>query len=122
VLANLPAEKRPPTPTPPWFAPLMPAVMMVGVVIFVLALIVSLGLAGTAREVFSHPVPEIDAAGAGSALLAQLQSIESTSAWLVPFKFVGVATEFLAITMGLATILLSLGAQTELLQQVLPAC
>jgi hypothetical protein len=67
-------------------------------------------------------VPEIDAAGAGSALLAQLQSIESTSAWLVPFKFVGVATEFLAITMGLATILLSLGAQTELLQQVLPAC
>jgi hypothetical protein len=122
VLANLPAEKRPPTPTPPWFAPLMSAVMMVGVVIFVLALIVSLGLAGTAREVFSHPVPEIDAAGAGSALLAQLQSIESTSAWLVPFKFVGVATEFLAITMGLATILLSLGAQTELLQQVLPAC
>ena len=117
VLSNLPAEKRPPMPAPPWFAPLMPMVMMVGEVILIVALIVSLGLAATATQVFAHPVPEIDAAGAGSALLAQVQTIQSVSAWLVPLKFLGVATEFLAIVMGLATIIFILGAQTELLDK-----
>lgn len=117
VLANLPAEKRPPMPVPPWFAPLMPAVMMLGLAILLFALIVSVGLAATARQVFAHPLPEIDAAGAGSGLLAQLQTIQTASAWLVPLKFLGVATEFLAIVTGLATILFVLGAQTELLAQ-----
>jgi hypothetical protein len=117
VLSNLPAEKRPQMPAPPWFAPLMPMVMMLGEVILIVALIVSLGLAGIANQVFAHPVPEIDAAGAGSALLAQVQTIQTVSAWLVPFKFLGVATEFVAIVMGLATIIFILGAQTELLDK-----
>src|SRR3989304_1892089 len=43
VLSNLPAEKRPPMPAPPWFAPLMPMVMMVGEVLLMVALMVSLG-------------------------------------------------------------------------------
>jgi len=117
VLSNLPAEKRPPMPASPWFGPLMPMVMMLGEVIFVVALIAALGLAGTATQVFARPVPEIDAAGAGSALLAQVQTIQTVSAWLVPFKFLGIATEFLAIVMGLATIIFILGAQTELLEK-----
>ncbi len=117
VLSNLPTEKRPPMSAPPWFAPLMPVVMMLGIAIFVVALIVSLGLAGIANQVFAHPVPEIDAAGAGSALLAQVQTIQTVSAWLVPLKFLGIATEFLAIVMGLATIIFILGAQTELLDK-----
>jgi len=117
VLGNLPAEKRPALPTPPWYAPLMPMVMMLGEVIFVAALIVGLSLAGIARQVFAHPIPEIDAAGAGSALLAQAQTIQSVAAWLVPFKFLGVATEFLAIVMGLATIIFILGAQTEMIDK-----
>ena len=117
VLDNLPAEKRLALPNPPWYAPLMPMVMMLGEVIFVVALIVGLSLAGIAGQVFAHPIPEIDAAGAGSALLAQAQTIHSVAAWLVPFKFLGVATEFLAIVMGLATIIFILGAQTELLDK-----
>lgn len=117
ALANLPPEKRPSMAAPPWFAPLMPAVMMLGLAILIFALVVSLGLAATARQVFGHPLPEIDAAGAGSSLLTQLQTIQTTSAWLVPLKFLGVATEFLAIVTGLATILFVLGAQTELLAQ-----
>jgi hypothetical protein len=40
-----------------------------------------------------------------------------TSAWLVPFKFVGVATEFLAIVMGLSTIIYILTQQTRLLER-----
>ena len=117
VLSNLPSDKRPQPPAPPWFGPMMPMVMMVGEVIFIVALIVSLGQAGIASQVFGHPVPEIDAAGAGSALLAQVQTIQSISAWLVPFKFLGVATEFLAIVMGLATIIFILGAQTEMIDK-----
>lgn len=117
VLANLPAGKRPAPPAPPRFASLMPILMMAGEAIFVVALVVALRLAGLAGELFARPIPDIDAAGAGSALLAQLQTIHVTSAWLVPLKFFGVATEFLAIVVGLATIARILAAQTQLIGQ-----
>lgn len=117
VLANLPEGKRPGFPKPPWYGPLMPMVMMLGEVIFIVALIVSLGLATSADALFANPIPDIDAAAAGSALLADLQAIKAASAWLVPLKFFGVATEFLAIAMGLATIIYILTSQTELIAQ-----
>jgi hypothetical protein len=105
VLSNLPAEKRPQMPAPPWYAPLMPMVMMLGEVIFLVALGVGLWLSGIAWTVFANPMPTIDAAGPGSALLNGVQTIHAVEGWLVPFKFLGVATEFLAIVMGLATII-----------------
>lgn len=117
VLANLPAEVRPTMPDAPWYGRLMPVVMMAGMLIFIIALIVSLQLAGTARAVFANPLPVVDAAGVGTILLAQVQSIHATSAWLVPFKFFGMATEFLAIVMGLGTIAYVLKAQTEMLKK-----
>ena len=117
VLANLPADKRPAMPNPPWYGRMMPVVMMLGMLVFIIALIVSLQLASTARAVFANPIPAVDAAGAGSVLLAQVQSIKATSAWLVPFKFFGIATEFLAIVMGLGTIVYVLTAQTEMLKK-----
>jgi hypothetical protein len=117
VLANLPADKRPTMPQAPWYGRLMPVVMMLGMLIFIIALIVSLQLASTARAVFANPLPAVDAAGAGTVLLAQVQSIHASSAWLVPFKFFGIATEFLAIVMGLGTIAYVLKAQTEMLKK-----
>ena len=117
VLANLPADKRPAMPQAPWYGRLMPVVMMLGMLVFIIALIVSLQLASTARAVFANPLPAVDAAGAGTVLLAQVQSIHATSAWLVPFKFFGIATEFLAIVMGLGTIAYVLKAQTEMLKK-----
>jgi hypothetical protein len=117
VLANLPEDKRPAMPKAPWYGRLMPIMMMLGMLIFIIALIVSLQLAGTARAVYANPVPDIDAAGVGTVLLTQLQSIQATSAWLVPFKFFGIATEFLAIVMGLGTIVYVLNAQTEMLKK-----
>ncbi len=117
VLVNLPKDKRPAMPKPPWYGRLMPIVMMLGMLIFIVALLVSLQLAGTARAVFSNPVPDIDAAGAGTVLLGQLQNIQATSAWLVPFKFLGIATEFLAIVMGLGTIVYVLNNQTAMLKK-----
>ncbi len=115
VVANLPANVRPALPTPPWYGLLMPVIMMLGLLVFIVALIVSLGSAADARTLFASPLPTIDAAGAGTALLATLEGIKATSAWLVPFKFFGVATEFLAITMGLGTIIYILAEQTELI-------
>jgi hypothetical protein len=115
VLANLPEGKRPGMPKPPWYGPLMPMVMMLGVVVFIVALIVSIGLANSANQLYANPIPAIEAAGAGSSLLTDLQRIKSTAAWLVPLKFFGVATEFLAITMGLSTIIYILSSQTDLI-------
>ena len=117
VLSNLPEGKRPQAPEAPWYGKMMPMVMMLGLLIFIIALVIGLQNAGVAREVFSNPLPEIDAAGPGSALLTQLQQVKSTSAWLVPFKFFGIATMFLAITQGLATITLILTAQTEMISK-----
>lgn len=115
VMSNLPEGKRPAPPSAPWYAMLMPITMMIGLLMFIAALVVSLDLANTASAVFSNPVPNIDAAGAGSALLIQLQSIPATTAWLVPFKFFGISTEFLAIVMGLSTIIYILSNQTKMI-------
>ncbi|MFQ5943368.1 MAG: hypothetical protein ACE5JF_07435 [Anaerolineales bacterium] len=115
VIDNLPAELRPALPSPPWYGLLMPVVMMMGELVFVVALIVGLGLAADARALFTNPLPAIDAAGSGTALLASLEGIKATSAWLVPFKFFGVATEFLAIAMGLGTIIYILSRQTDMI-------
>jgi len=65
VLSNVPAEKRPQMPATPWYASLMPAVMMLGEVVFLVAFGVGVWLSGLARTVFANPLPTIDAAGAG---------------------------------------------------------
>jgi hypothetical protein len=121
VLSNLPGDRRPSMPKPPVFASWMPILMMLGELVFIIALIASLGLAAEARDLYANPIPEIDAAGAGSTLLSQLEGIQSTSAWLVPFKFFGIATEFLAIVFGLGTIITILGAQTRMIEQGIEA-
>lgn len=119
VLSNIPEGKRPSLPTPPWYGRLMPTVMMIGEMIFISAFIVGLWLANIARTVFLNPIATIDAAGPGSALLTGIQTIHSVEGWLIPLKFFGIASEFLAITMGLATIILILKAQTKMLDKVL---
>ena len=119
VLTNLPEGKRPALPAPPWYGKLMPMVMMVGEMIFIAAFGIGLWLSGIARDLFSNPMSVIDGAGSGSSLLAGVQTIHAVEGWLVPFKFFGIATEFLAITMGLATIIFILKAQTKMLDNIL---
>ena len=117
VLANLPADRRPATPRPPAFGRLSLALLVVGLVIFLGALAVAAYTATLATQVFANPVPAIDAAGAGSPLLAQLRTIETLQAWLVPFKFLGVSTLFTAIVLGLAAIANTLTVQAQMTQQ-----
>ena len=75
------------------------------------------GLAADGGARFGNPHQTSDTAGAGRALLATLEGIKATSAWLVPFKFFGIATQFLAIAMGLGTIIYILSAQTKLIAE-----
>ena len=119
VLLNLPANAQTQLPAGPWYGRLMPLVMMLPEMFFLIAFGIGLWLSGIARIVFAHPLPEIDAAGAGSALLNGTQTIHIVEGWLVPFKFFAISTEFLAITMGLATIIFILSVQTKMLSGVL---
>jgi hypothetical protein len=75
VPSNLPAGKRPQLPAPPAYATMMPMVMMLGEMIFLTAFGVGLWLSGIARAVFANPMPTIDAAGPGSALLNGVGSV-----------------------------------------------
>ena len=119
VLTNVPEGNRPVLPAPPWYGKLMPMVMMVGEMIFVGAFGIGLWLSGIARDLFSNPLSVLDGAGSGSSILAGIQTIHAVEGWLIPFKFFGIATEFLAITMGLATIIFILKAQTRMLDNIL---
>ena len=119
VLSNLPEADRPNVPSPPWYAMLMPLTMMIGMLIFIVAFIWAGLLAFTVSSVFSNPLPTIDAAAAGTTLLSQLQHITSANAWLVPLKFFAIATEFVAIAIGLTTIIYILTAQTDVLEEAI---
>ncbi|MBC8506302.1 MAG: hypothetical protein H8D34_15680 [Chloroflexi bacterium] len=119
VLSNLPANARPQLPEAPWYGRIMPMAMMLGEMFFFIAFGVGVWLSGIARTVFANPLPAIDAARPGSALLTGIQTIHIVEGWLVPFKFFAISTEFLAITMGLATIIFILSAQTKMLSGVL---
>lgn len=121
VLSNMPENARPQLPAAPWYGRMMPMVMIFGKMLFFIALGVGVWVSGVARAVFANPLPAIDAAGPGSALLSGLQTIHIVEGWLVPFKFFAISTEFLAITMGLATIIFILSAQTQMLSRVLGA-
>lgn len=117
VLSNLPPDQRAAMPATPWYAKLMPMVMLLGEMLLVVALAGSFRVAQLVGSVFSNPNPTIDAAGAGSPILTQWQTVEALTSWLVPLKFVGLSTLFLAIVMGLATIIYILNAQTEILDR-----
>jgi len=119
VLSNLPADKQLQMPVPPRYATMMPMVMIVGEMIFIAALGIGIWLSGIARTIFANPLPVINAAGSSSALLNGVQTIHAVEGLLVPLKFFGIATEFLAITMGLATIIFILSSQTDMLGRLL---
>jgi hypothetical protein len=119
VLLQVEKSVRPKAPSPPWYAMMMPMLMMLGLIIFIIAFILALQNAALARDVFSNAVPDIDTAAGGSNILISLTAIKSSSAWLIPLKFFAIATEFLAIAIGLSTIVYILTAQTEVLDEAI---
>lgn len=119
VMANVPESARVPIPPKPTTVMLMRMFMMLGMLIIIVGFIVSLGVAGTASQVFVNPITTIDAAAIGSPLLQNLASVHANEAWLEAFKFVGVAFFFLSIVNGLATIIFALKYQQTAIPQVI---
>ena len=118
VMSSVPEAARLALPPKPLSATLMRMFMMLGMLIIIAGFIVSLSVASTASWVYSHPVVEIDAAVAGSDLLAGLARVHAAEAWLEAFKFVGVASFFLGIVYGLRTIVFALDYQRTTIPQV----
>ncbi len=97
--------KEPQTLTPPLTAKLFPMLMMMGLMILIANLIIAVVIGTIAWDVYGHPVAEINAAESGSGLLGDLGTVNTYKMWLEPFKFVGLATILVGISMAVHTIL-----------------
>jgi hypothetical protein len=97
--------KEPQTLTPPITAMLFPMMMMIGLMILIVNLIIAGIIGAIAWDVYGIPVAEINAAGSGSGLLDDLGTVKTFKTWLEPFKFVGLATILVGISMAVHTIL-----------------
>jgi hypothetical protein len=93
------------TLTPPITAMLFPMMMMIGLMILVINLVFAIVIAGVASDVYGNPVAAINAAPAGSDLLNDQQTVSTFKMWLEPFKFAGLATILVGISMAVHTIL-----------------
>ena len=103
-------------PPKPWTAHMFPMLMMLGLIILIVALVVGIQLAGVSAGYWNHSISaELDPAASGSVLLTQLAGINATKAWLLPLKFVGVATLLTGIALALFTIRYTLRRQTLIL-------
>ncbi len=96
---------EPQTLTPPITAKLFPMFMMMGLMILIANLIIAGVIGAIAWDVYGNPVAEINAAEPGSSLLGDLGTVNSYKAWLEPFKFVGLATILVGISLAVHTIL-----------------
>lgn len=107
---------EPVLPKRPWTAYMFPMLMMIGLTIVIVAAVQGFALASLAADYWNHSIKDqLDAAGAGSLLLGQLQSIEGTKAWLEPFKFTGIATLLAGIALALYTIRHTLRVQSVMM-------
>lgn len=104
----------------PMQAVMFPHLMMIGLLILVVAFIVSLNLAGQSSTYFNHPIEGVlDAAESNSELTRQLATIQSTKAWLEPFKFVGITFLLTGISFALVTIRKILAFQATRLTEII---
>lgn len=98
---------------------MFPHFMMIGLIVLIIAFVVSLNLAGSASTYFNNPIKDVlDAAPSNSALVRQLAAIQQTKAWLEPFKFVGVTFLLTGISFALATIRKVVQFQTNRLVEI----
>ena len=97
--------KEPQTLTPPITGMLFPMMMMLGLMILIVNLIIAVIIGAIAWDVYGNSVAEINAAEPGSSLLGDLGTVNSYKVWLEPFKFVGLATILVGISMAVHTIL-----------------
>ena len=118
VQARLGAEVR--IPKPPMTAKLFLMFMVMGMMILIASLVIAVVTAFLAHDYWNHSIAtQLNPAGEGSGLLADLGTINAIKLWLAPLKFVGIAFLFSGIGLALATIVQVLRWQSKRLFDVL---
>lgn len=98
------------------------AVLVVsGLMIVMIALIVELVLATTVGDYYSFSKATRDAAPAGGELLRDLGVIGAVKTWILPFKFLGLATLIASFGLIFSVILSSVRLRAATMAEVLPA-
>ena len=116
VMDIWPEHLNPGVPKKPRSAKMFPMVMMMGWMVLIIGFIWALVLNGTVVDYWNHAVAtELNPAGAGSAMLAQLGVITSTLPWLGAIRITGMALLFTAITVALTVIIRTLQTQEQIL-------
>ncbi|MCH8280228.1 MAG: hypothetical protein J4N84_09005 [Chloroflexi bacterium] len=105
---------------PPMTATVFPMLMMMGMMVLIASLVIGIVLAFISYGYWNHSIAtELNPATAGSALLNSLANINTTTAWLAPFKFVGIGLVLSGIGLALATIVRVLRWQSQRLWDIL---
>ena len=101
---------------PPVTARIFPAVMMMGTMVLMVAVVIGIFLATQTYGYWNHSIAtELNPAGAGSFLLAELGTINAIKLWLEPLKFVGIAL----LLSGIALLLSGIGLALATIVRVL---
>ena len=79
--------------------------LLLGIGIIMAAFVVGLVLSFISGDYYAESKATRDAAGAGSSLLADLGLVQAVQAWLLPFKFLGLATFFAGIGLALSAVI-----------------
>lgn len=99
---------------------LMPFFAVTGLLIVLIAWVIYFNLSGTVADYYSNPKSVRDGAESGSVVLNQLVTISSTSAWLKPLTFVGLAILLTAISASLTGIKETLGLRLKVFEEAIP--
>lgn len=96
------------------------ALMFAGMMIIAAAFVIGIALGLSTADLFENSKAARDGAAVGDSILSQQGTIAATSAWLTPFKFVGLASFLLGIGIMLLVIIKSLELRGEAMMQALP--
>jgi hypothetical protein len=117
ITSHMPDDLRPPKPPIPGRVRVFQLSAVMGIMILMAALVIGIVLAATTVPAYwnNSIADTLNPAGPGSAELAMLATLTSIKAWLVPFKFVGMAFLFFGITLALTVIIGTLRLQAGML-------
>lgn len=98
------------------------ALILAGMMIEMIAFIIGIALGASYGDYFSNSKAVRDAASPTNnpGILSQLGTVQAVEAWLVPFKFLGLAMFFAGIAAALATIIKNLRLRGEAFAASLP--
>jgi Kef-type K+ transport system membrane component KefB len=79
--------------------------LLLGMGMIMAAFVIGLVLSLVSGDYYAESKATRDAAEVGSSLLADLGQVQAVQAWLLPFKFLGIATFFAGIGLALSAII-----------------